>query len=192
MIFMTFRSDALTLLGNSVYTFSMKRSELLKSEFEVAPAYKFLCHESHPITTMLFGDELPQSIRNVSQVKRMVANSIRNDHRKSNASPYARFKKPLVESSRGRQYATLASYAVVFEGLVVPPPHKSLLNQAPHSFPIVLLPKHPSESPSKHCLMISSQITGYKGRFRFPRAFYSLQRCGNQVGIYIFFHFWNG
>ena len=61
--------DALTLLGNSVYEFSMKRRELLKSE--VAPAYKSLCHESQPITTILFGDELPQSIRNISQVKRM-------------------------------------------------------------------------------------------------------------------------
>ena len=81
----------------------------------------------------------------VTFLKLSGCNSIRNDHRKSNASPYARFKKPLVESSRGRQYATLASHAVVFEGLVVPPPHKRLLNQAPHSFPIVLLPKHPSQ-----------------------------------------------
>ena len=49
--------DALTLLGNSVYEFSIKRRKMLKSE--VAPAYKSLCHESQPITTMLFGDELP-------------------------------------------------------------------------------------------------------------------------------------
>ncbi|KAK2551360.1 Transposon Tf2-6 polyprotein [Acropora cervicornis] len=63
--------DALTLLGNSFYEFSMKRREMLNSE--VAPAYKSLCHESQPITTMLFGDELPQSIRNISQVKRMAA-----------------------------------------------------------------------------------------------------------------------
>ena len=48
----------------------------------------------------------------------------------------------------------LASHAVVFRGLVLPPPHKRLLTQAPHSFPIVLLPKHPSQSPSRHCLMI--------------------------------------
>lgn len=61
--------DALTLLDNS--DFSMKRRELLKSE--VAPAYKSLCHESQQITTMLFGDELPQSIRNIAQVKRMAA-----------------------------------------------------------------------------------------------------------------------
>jgi hypothetical protein len=52
----------------------MKRRDLLKSE--VAPANKSLCHESQPITTMLFGDELPQSIRNISQVKRMAAKSV--------------------------------------------------------------------------------------------------------------------
>ncbi|XP_044167452.1 uncharacterized protein LOC122951516 [Acropora millepora] len=62
--------DALTLLGNSVYEFSMKRREMLKPE--VAPAYNSLCHESQPITTMLFGNELPQSIRNISH-KRMAA-----------------------------------------------------------------------------------------------------------------------
>ena len=55
--------DGLTLLGNSVYEFSMKRRKLLKTE--VAPAYKSSCHESQPITTLLFGDELPQSIRNI-------------------------------------------------------------------------------------------------------------------------------
>lgn len=41
----------------------MKRHEMLKSK--VAPTYKSLiCHESKPITTMLFGYELHQSIRN--------------------------------------------------------------------------------------------------------------------------------
>lgn len=63
--------DALTLLGNTVFEFSMKRREMLK--LEVAPGFKSLCRESQPITTMLFGDELPQSIRDISQVKRMAA-----------------------------------------------------------------------------------------------------------------------
>ena len=49
-------------------------------------------------------------------------------------------------------------------------------------------PQHPSQSPSRHCLMISNQIPGYNGRFRFPRAlhslWYSLERCG----IYVVFH----
>ena len=99
--------DALTLLGNSVYEFSMKRREMLKSE--VAPAYKSLCHESQPITTLLFGDELPQSIRNISQVKRMAAKSIGHDRRKasSSSSAYTNFKKPRINTSvyrRGGNY----------------------------------------------------------------------------------------
>ena len=53
--------DALTLLGNSAFEFSMKRREMLKSE--VVPGFKSLCRDSQPITSMLFGDELPQSIR---------------------------------------------------------------------------------------------------------------------------------
>ena len=73
--------DALTLLGNSVFEFSMKRREMLKSE--VAPGFKSLCRESQPITTMLFGDELPQSIRDISQVKRMAAKSVNSSKRKS-------------------------------------------------------------------------------------------------------------
>ena len=73
--------DALTRLANSVLEFSMKRREMLKSE--VAPGFKSLCRESQPITTMLFGDELPQSIRNISQVKRMAAKSVNSSKRKS-------------------------------------------------------------------------------------------------------------
>jgi hypothetical protein len=57
------------LLGNALYDFSMKRREILKPEF--AGRYKSLCRDSQPITTWLFGDELPKSIRNIAQAKRM-------------------------------------------------------------------------------------------------------------------------
>ena len=56
--------DALTLLGNSTFEFSMKRREMLKSE--VAPGSKSLCRDSQPITSMLCGDKLTQSIRELS------------------------------------------------------------------------------------------------------------------------------
>ena len=57
------------LLGNVLYEFSMKRREILKPE--VAGRYKSSCRDSQPITTWLFGDELPKSIRDIAQVKRM-------------------------------------------------------------------------------------------------------------------------
>jgi hypothetical protein len=49
----------------------MKRREILKPE--VGGRYKSLCRDSQPITTWLFGDayELPKSIRDIAQVKRM-------------------------------------------------------------------------------------------------------------------------
>ena len=56
--------NALTLLGNSAFEFSMKRREMLKSE--VAPGSKSLCRDSQPITSMLCGDKLTQSIRELS------------------------------------------------------------------------------------------------------------------------------
>ena len=62
-----------TLLGNALYEFSMKRREILKPE--VAAGFKSLCRDSQPITTWLFGDELPQSIRDIAQVKRCLLKS---------------------------------------------------------------------------------------------------------------------
>jgi hypothetical protein len=58
-------------LGNAFYEFSMKRREILKPE--VGGRYKSLCRDSQPITTWLFGNayELPKSIRDIAQVKRM-------------------------------------------------------------------------------------------------------------------------
>lgn len=52
-------------MGNAVYEFSMKRRELHKPE--VAVGFKSLCQDNQPMTTWLFGDELPQSIRNISE-----------------------------------------------------------------------------------------------------------------------------
>ena len=55
---------------------------------------------------MLFGDELPQSIRNISQVKRMAAKSIGHDRRKasSSSSAYTNFKKPRTNTSDYRRF----------------------------------------------------------------------------------------
>ena len=57
------------VMAHALYEFSMKCREILKPE--VDGRYKSLCRDSQPITTWLFGDELPKSIRDIAQVKRM-------------------------------------------------------------------------------------------------------------------------
>ena len=89
---------------------------MLKSEF--APAYKSLCHESQPITTILFGDEFPQSIRNISQVKRMAAKSIGHHDRRnvsSSSSTYTNFRSPRPNTSGSRRFGNDGSCNLNFK-----------------------------------------------------------------------------
>ena len=77
--------DALTLSGNSAFEFSMKRREMLKSE--VAPGSKSLCRDSQPITSMLCGDKLTQSIRVIwgrvaSERKRVIWGRVASEHKR--------------------------------------------------------------------------------------------------------------
>ena len=55
---------------------------MLKSE--VAPGFKSLCRDSQPITSMLCGDELPQSIRDILQVERMAAKCVKSYNKRRN------------------------------------------------------------------------------------------------------------
>ena len=55
---------------------------------------------------MLLGDELPQSIRNISQVKRIAAESIGHERRKASSlsTAYTNFKKPRINTSNYRRF----------------------------------------------------------------------------------------
>ena len=53
--------DAITFLGHVSFLASLKRREFLKPD--IAVAYQFVCSKSNPVTTFLFGDELPKHIK---------------------------------------------------------------------------------------------------------------------------------
>ena len=94
----------------------MKLREIWKSE--VAPAYKSLCHESQPITTMLLGDELPQSILNISQVNRIATSkSIGHERRKASSlsTGYTNFKKARINTSNYRRFPKYGRYNLNFK-----------------------------------------------------------------------------
>ena len=61
--------DAVTLLGHVSYLTSLKRQEFLKPD--IAPAYQSVCSKSNPVTTNLFGDELPKHIKEIGEVNKI-------------------------------------------------------------------------------------------------------------------------
>ena len=62
-------ADAVTLLGHASYLTSLKRREFLKPD--IAPAHQSVCSKSNPVTTNLFGDELPKHIKEIGEVNKI-------------------------------------------------------------------------------------------------------------------------
>ena len=85
-------ADVVTLLGHTSYLTSLKRREFLKPD--IAQAYQSVCSKSNPVTTCLFGDELPKHIMKIGEVNkiakrtmsRSTVSSKRNSDYKSNNS----------------------------------------------------------------------------------------------------------
>ena len=59
-------ADAVTFLGHTSYMTSLKRREFLKPD--IAQAYQSVCSKSNPVTTCLFGDELPKHIKEIGEI----------------------------------------------------------------------------------------------------------------------------
>ena len=61
-------ADAITFLGHASFLTTLKRREFLKSD--IAMAYQSVCSKSNPVTTYLFGDELPKHFNDIGKVKK--------------------------------------------------------------------------------------------------------------------------
>ena len=96
--------DAITFLGHASFLASLKRREFLKPD--IAVAYQFVCSKSNPVTTVLFGDELPKHIKDIGEVNKIAKKTVvrsslvhRNSDYKSssNNSKYSqRGQKPFL------------------------------------------------------------------------------------------------
>ena len=62
-------ADAVTLIGHASYLASLKRREFLKPD--ISSAYQSVCSKSNPVTTFLFGDELPKHIKDIGEVNKI-------------------------------------------------------------------------------------------------------------------------
>lgn len=78
-------ADAVTFLGHASYLTSLKRREFLKPD--ITQPYQSVCSKSNPVSTFLFGDELPKQVKEIGEVNKIAKKTM---HRPNTASTFKR------------------------------------------------------------------------------------------------------
>ena len=63
--------DGVLLMATANIELNLRRREALKPEFYTS--YPSLCAPSNPITTELFGDDLPKAVKDITDTKRITS-----------------------------------------------------------------------------------------------------------------------
>ena len=63
--------DGVLLMANSNTQLNLRRREALKPELHTS--YHYLCAPSNPITTELFGDDLPKAVKDITDTNRITS-----------------------------------------------------------------------------------------------------------------------
>ena len=63
--------DGVLLLANANIELNLRRREALKPELHTS--YRYLCAPSNPITTELFGDDLPKAVKDITDTNRITS-----------------------------------------------------------------------------------------------------------------------
>ena len=63
--------DGVLLMANSNTQLNLRRREALKPELHTS--YRYLCAPSNPITTELFGDDLPKAVKDITDTNRITS-----------------------------------------------------------------------------------------------------------------------
>ena len=67
--FLRFALDSLTLMAHSVYELNPCRRELIRPDLN--DKYKQLCSSQTPISKLLFGDDLPKAVKEISETNKV-------------------------------------------------------------------------------------------------------------------------
>ena len=67
--FLQLSLDSLALMGHSINEVSIKRRELIKPDLN--DQFKQLCGSHTPVTKLLFGDDLPKSVKEISETNKV-------------------------------------------------------------------------------------------------------------------------
>ena len=77
--FLQLSLDSLALIGHSINEVNIKRRELIKSDLK--DRFKQLCGSHTPVTKLLFGDDLPKSVKKISVKPIKWASRFHQNHR---------------------------------------------------------------------------------------------------------------
>ena len=105
--FLQLSLDSLALMGRSINEVNMKRRELIKPDLN--DQFKQLCGSQTPVTKLLFGDDLPKSVKEISETNKVgVKVSSKQPHynkeqKRSNFShcPHHQNQKPFLWKYQG-------------------------------------------------------------------------------------------
>ena len=61
--------DGVLLLANANQELNYRRRELMRPQFNAS--YRHLCSPSNPVTSLLFGDNLPKAVKDISDTNRL-------------------------------------------------------------------------------------------------------------------------
>ena len=67
--FLQLSLDSLALMGHSINEVNIKRRELIKPDLN--DPFKQLCGSHSPVTKLLFGDDLPKSVKEISETNKV-------------------------------------------------------------------------------------------------------------------------
>ena len=67
--FLQLSLDSLALMGHSINEVNIKRRELIKPDLN--DQFKQLCGSHTPVTRLLFGDDLPKSVKEISETNKV-------------------------------------------------------------------------------------------------------------------------
>ena len=95
------RKWPITFLGHASFLVSLTRREFLKPD--IAVAYQSVCNKSSPVTTFLFGDELPKHIKDIGEVNKIAKKTLVRSSLVRRASDYKSSSNNFKYSQRGRK-----------------------------------------------------------------------------------------
>ena len=93
--------DAITFLGHASFLASLKRREFFKPDIGVA--YQSVCSKSNPVTTFLFGDELPKHFKDIGEVDKIAEKTVVRSSLVRPTSDYKSSSNNIKYSQRGRK-----------------------------------------------------------------------------------------